>query len=117
MDIKDDFPMERRTRYMCEDRVNEDGNELPTMNYIRREVLRMSREITTLKLKNFTNGVDQAAIAELATRLENMEDQMNLLAVKEERNQAELKKIRNVLEDVVHNGVILTHPEAIRGIW
>lgn len=116
MDIQSDVPLELCTASMALARVNKDGDEIPTMNNIPKKVVRMSCEIETLKLTNSTDGVDSAAIMVLNTRLEIIEDQMNLFILMEERNQSASNNINNVLEDqsFVHNGVSLPHTEAIR---
>lgn len=88
------------------------------MKDLRKEIVKMDREIATLRQVTESTGVDGAAIYALDERMIMLEIKMEPLTSENERTKCELKNLNEIKESqsVVHNGVHLTASEAIHRI-
>lgn len=110
-------PIQRLTISSAESTVK-GGELLPTINYLLKEVTRMSRDIYKLKSDLTSSEVGEAAVVEVEDLIKVASRQMLLLSDKNVRTQTALKKINDAHKKhtVYHNCVTLTATEAINRI-
>lgn len=98
--------------------VNYDCNNFPGMNYPPLEIMRVSREVTTLKATKEII-IEGAASEALQQHIAVTERYLKEPAEAKQQNHPALKDANYALynQAVLHNGVNLTHKEAIHRIF
>lgn len=92
-----------------------EGNALPDINFLRPEVIRFGKEVTTLETGPSAQSVNRAAISVLNQRLAMFDQNLRELRNSNEWTQSSLKNENKLLKSqlVIHEGDNLTRTEAI----